>query len=325
MVRDQPRVTWNTNPWPINYGMTNTRPRKLGRGLSSLLEDSEPQQIQARPPQLSDNAERIQEIPVDNIRPNTFQPRIRFNDRDLAELAASIRLAGLMQPIVVRPLEGGLFELIAGERRWRAGKMAGLTAIPAIVRKADDRKSAELALIENVQRSDLNPIERAGAFRTLMGKFSMTQSDVADRVGLDRSSVANLLRLLELPEDIRNMIADGALSAGHGKMLASVSDPQHQRALVERIMSEHLSVRQTEKAVRDLASRKPPSQDAGNTADMPDRDANIRDLESRLGDHLKTRVRIDVSSSGDKGKLIIEFFDLEHFDGLMRTMGFENT
>lgn len=304
--------------------MTNTRPRKLGRGLSSLLEDSQPLEMQAKP-DLSDNTEQIRELPVDDIRPNAFQPRIRFNDRDLAELAASIRIAGLMQPIIVRPLDGGLFELIAGERRWRAGKMAGLKAIPAIVRSADDRKSAELALIENVQRSDLNPIERAGAFRALMAKFSMTQSDVADRVGLDRSSVANLLRLLELPEDVRNMIADGALSAGHGKMIASVGDPAHQRALVERILSEHLSVRQTERAVRELANRVARKPDDGTTTDSTDRGANIRDLESRLGDHLQTRVRIDVSASGDKGKIVIEFFDLEHFDGLMRVMGFENS
>lgn len=305
--------------------MSTQRPRKLGRGLSSLLEDSVPQQIEPATSKLSDNSEIIRDIPVDDIRPNTFQPRIRFNDRDLAELAASIRLAGLMQPIVVRPLEGGKYELIAGERRWRAGKMAGLKAIPAIVRSADDRKSAELALIENVQRSDLNPIERAGAFRSLMAKFSMTQSDVADRVGLDRSSVANLLRLLELPEDIRNMIADGALSAGHGKMLASVADAQQQRHLVERIMTEHLSVRQTEKAVRDLANKPAKSEQAGAATESPDRDTNIRDLESRLGDHLKTRVRIDVSPAGDKGRLVIDFYDLEHFDGLMRAMGFENS
>lgn len=304
--------------------MTTQRPRKLGRGLSSLLEDSVPHKVEAPSHTLSDNAETIREIPVQSIRPNAFQPRIRFDDRHLAELAASIRLAGLMQPIVVRAVGDGQHEIIAGERRWRACKMAGLKTIPAIVREADDRKSAELALIENVQRTDLNPIERANAFRTLMGKFSLTQADVADRVGLDRSSVANLLRLLELPEDIRNMIADGALSAGHGKMLASIADESQRRQLVERIMSEHLSVRQTEKAVREIAKRVQASGDAANPPPF-DRDANLRDLEVKLGDHLKTRVRIDVSASGDKGKLIVEFYDLEHFDGLMRAMGFESS
>lgn len=272
---------------------------------------------------LSDNKDSIQEIPIDDLRPNAFQPRIRFDDRHLAELAASIRLAGLMQPIVVRRLGEGKYEIIAGERRWRACRMAGLAAVPAIVREADNRKSAELALIENVQRSDLNPIERAGAFRALMAKFSMTQTDVADRVGLDRSSVANLLRLLELPDDIRNMIADGALSAGHGKMLASIADAAEQRKLVERILAEHLSVRQTEKAVRDLSKRADASTDKPSGSLSPDREANIRDLESKLGDHLKTRVRIDVSPAGKNGKLILEFYDLEHFDGLMRAMGFE--
>lgn len=303
--------------------MPTQRPRKLGRGLSSLLEDSAPQQVEANPSKLSDNNEQIREIPINDIRPNSFQPRIRFDDRYLAELAASIRLAGLMQPIVVRAAGEGQYEIIAGERRWRACKMAGLKAVPAIVREADDRKSAELALIENVQRTDLNPIERAGAFRALMAKFSMTQSDVADRVGLDRSSVANLLRLLELPDDIRNMIADGALSAGHGKMLASVADELQRRKLVERIMSEHLSVRQTEKAVRELAKREQSSERDAKPL-VPDRDANLRDLETKLGDHLKTRVRIDVSPGGDKGKLVLEFYDLEHFDGLMRAMGFES-
>lgn len=304
--------------------MPTQRPRKLGRGLSSLLEDSAPQQVETPKQELSDTNENIREIPVHNIRPNAFQPRIRFDDRHLAELAASIRLAGLMQPIVVRSAGDGQYEIIAGERRWRACKMAGLKTVPAIVREADDRKSAELALIENVQRTDLNPIERAGAFRALMAKFSMTQSDVADRVGLDRSSVANLLRLLELPDDIRNMIADGALSAGHGKMLASVADESQRRQLVERIMSEHLSVRQTEKAVREIAKRNEQSEGDAESA-SPDRDANLRDLESKLGDHLKTRVRIDVSAGGDKGKLILDFYDLEHFDGLMRAMGFESS
>lgn len=303
--------------------MPTQRPRKLGRGLSSLIGEEKPAEVAAAPPQGSTNlAETIRDIPVNDIHPNTFQPRVRFNERDLAELAASIKVAGLMQPIVVRPTPSGTFELIAGERRWRAGKMAGLATIPAIVREADDRRSAELALIENVQRSDLNPIERAGAFRTLMGKFSLTQAEVADRVGLDRSSVANLLRLLDLPEDVRNMIADGVLSAGHGKMLASVADADRQRELVERIVSEHLSVRQTEQAVRDLSKRKASSKDTGEPTSEDD--ANLRDLEARLGDHLQTRVRIDVASSGQKGKLIIEFFDLEHFDDLMRRVGFES-
>lgn len=304
--------------------MPAQRPRKLGRGLSSLLEDTTPQQIEAKAPELSDNdSGRIRDIPIGDIIANSFQPRIKFDDRQLAELAASIRLAGLMQPIVVRPASGGRFELIAGERRWRACRMAGLEVVPSIVREADDRNAAELALIENVQRTDLNPIERANAFRTLMGKFSMTQSDVADRVGLDRSSVANLLRLLELPEDLQNMIADGALSAGHGKMLASVQDATQRRGLAERIVSEHLSVRQTEKAVREMAQRAAAGDETPG-AETPERDANIRDLETKLGEHLKTRVRIDVGEKGDKGKLIIEFYDLEHFDGLMRAMGFES-
>lgn len=300
--------------------MNNPKPRRLGRGLNSLLEEAKPQEVTAKQHVLSDDM--IVEIPIGELRANSFQPRVHFDDRHIEELAQSIRLAGLMQPIVVRPLDGGGYELIAGERRWRAAKMAGLATIPAIIRVADDRRSAELALIENVQREDLNPIERANAYRTLMTRFQMTQADVADRVGLDRSSVANMLRLLELPEDIRNMITRGTISAGHGKMLASIADAQEQRRLVERILAEHLSVRQTERAVREIAKSKPGPAAAETPTLSPDRQTNIRDLETRLGDHLKTRVRIELSSSGHKGRLVVEFYDLEHFDGLMQTFGF---
>lgn len=300
--------------------MTNQKPRRLGRGLTSLLEDSQPQEVQPTSHQLSDNI--VVHIPIGELKPNSFQPRIHFDDRHIEELAQSIRVAGLMQPVIVRPLPSGGYELIVGERRWRAAKMAGMATIPAIVREADDKRSAELALIENVQRSDLNPIERANAFRTLMTRFQMTQSDVADRVGMDRSSVANMMRLLDLPDDVRALIANGTISAGHGKMLASISDAQQQRRLVERILAEHLSVRQTERAVREIQKTKPATS-AETAAQSPDRHANIHDLETRLGDHLKTRVRIEIAPSGSKGRVVIDFYDLEHFDGLMQAMGFD--
>lgn len=306
--------------------MATQRPRKLGRGLSSLLEESaQPAEIQPPHNEGKERTEQIREIPIDQVRPSAFQPRIRFHDREMAELAASIRSAGLMQPIVVRALGPDRFELIAGERRLRAAKLAGLTTIPAIVREADDRQAAELALIENVQRSDLNPIERARAFRSLMETFSMTQAEVADRVGLDRSSVANLLRLLDLPEDVRNMIGDGIISAGHGKMLASITDAQQLRALVERIVREHLSVRQTEKAVREMAQRSRQASKNPTPTQETDRNANLQDLERRLGEHLKTKVRIELATGGQKGRIVVDFYDLEHFDGLMRAMGFENS
>lgn len=308
---------------PIKWAMTNPKPRRLGRGLTSLLEDTQPQEVATKNHELLDD--KIVQIPIDDLAPNSFQPRIHFEDRHIEELAQSIRVAGLMQPIIVRQIEGGGYELIAGERRWRAAKMAGLTTIPAIIKQANDRRSAELALIENVQRADLNPIERANAYRTLMGRFQMTQADVADRVGLDRSSVANLLRLLELPEDVRAMIATGTISAGHGKMLASIADAQQQRRLVERILAEHLSVRQTERAVREIAKSKPAQDAQAQPSLSPDRHTNIRDLETRLGDHLKTRVRIELSPSGSKGRVVIDFYDLEHFDGLMHAIGFDTT
>ncbi|MEO1009013.1 MAG: ParB/RepB/Spo0J family partition protein [Planctomycetota bacterium] len=255
-------------------------------------------------------------MPIDQIEPNPMQPRRRFDDRRLAELAASIKQAGVMQPIVVRPRPSGGYQIVAGERRWRAARQAGLASVPAVVRELDDRRTAELALIENVQRADLNPIEKAIAFRTLIARFELTQAQVAERVGLDRSSVTNLLRLLDLPDDLQQLIADGSLSAGHGKVLVSVADADARRELAERCIAEQLSVRQVEKLARDAGEtkRKPERADSNHNA-------NIARLEEVLGEQLKTKVRIDARGDGTSGRLVLEFYSLEHFDGLLQRLG----
>jgi len=223
-----------------------------------------------------------------------------------------------MQPVVVRAAAKGGYELVAGERRWRAARMAGLSTIPAIVRELDDSAAAELALIENLQRADLNAIERASAFRALIVKFELTQAQVAERVGLDRSSVSNLLRLLELPADLQRLVADGSLSSGHAKVLVSVEDDARRRRLAERIIAEQLSVRQAEAALRELSKRR----EAEGGGAQSGQSANIEDLERRLGEHLRTRVRIVANAGATKGRLVISFYGVDHFDGLLKQMGF---
>jgi len=295
--------------------MATQRQKKLGRGLSSLIEDTNDIDSALAS---SDAASALREVSLDDIYPNTFQPRQRFDDRKLAELAASIRQAGVMQPVVVRAAAKGGYELVAGERRWRAARMAGLSTIPAIVRELDDSAAAELALIENLQRADLNAIERASAFRALIVKFELTQAQVAERVGLDRSSVSNLLRLLELPADLQRLVADGSLSSGHAKVLVSVEDDARRRRLAERIIAEQLSVRQAEAALRELSKRREPEGGGAQSGQS----ANIEDLERRLGEHLRTRVRIVANAGATKGRLVISFYGVDHFDGLLKQMGF---
>jgi len=295
--------------------MATQRQKKLGRGLSSLIEDTNDIDSALAS---SDAASALREVSLDDIYPNTFQPRQRFDDRKLAELAASIRQAGVMQPVVVRAAAKGGYELVAGERRWRAARMAGLSTIPAIVRELDDSAAAELALIENLQRADLNAIERASAFRALIVKFELTQAQVAERVGLDRSSVSNLLRLLELPADLQRLVADGSLSSGHAKVLVSVEDDARRRRLAERIIAEQLSVRQAEAALRELSKRR----EAEGGGAQSGQSANIEDLERRLGEHLRTRVRIVANAGATKGRLVISFYGVDHFDGLLKQMGF---
>ncbi len=253
--------------------------RPLGRGLSALISTD-----QSR----ADNDE-IREIQIDLIQPGRQQPRTTFDQVKLEELAQSIRTTGIIQPLLVRP-SGGLFELVAGERRWRAAQLAGLARIPAIVRDIPDDNLLELALIENIQREELNPVEEANAYKRLIETLGLTQDEVARRVGRDRTFITNYLRVLKLPTDIQTLLEQDKLTFGHARALLSVQDPVTQRRLAQKIVKHNWSVRETERRVRHLAA------------------------EVKLRRALSTQVRIVQSRGGLPGRLEIEFYDLADLD-----------
>jgi ParB family chromosome partitioning protein len=261
---------------------------------------------------------------VEQIVPNRRQPRTDFDQAALESLAASIKAAGLMQPIMVRPRDGG-FELVAGERRWRAAKLIGLAVIPAIVRDIADQAAAELALIENIQREDLNPMERAFALRRLSEEYSLTHQEIADKVGLDRASVTNLLRLSDLDRGTADLVRSGRLTQGHGKALLSVTDLGMRSQLAARAMAEEWSVRELERQVQiAVKGRVVPSTATPSAGDkeLTARDANVADLERQLSEHLGTRVSIQLGRKKGSGRLTLDFYNLDQFDGLMQKMGF---
>jgi len=266
----------------------------------------------------------VREIPCDAIVPNPHQPRRDFDDAALASLAASIEAHGVLQPITVRGSDvgQGRYELIAGERRWRAFQRLGLASIPAIVREADDPVSAQLALIENIQREDLDPIERASALRDLSARHGMTQEQIANTVGVSRSSVANAVRLLDLPAPVIEMIRSGELSVGHAKVLGSRGDPHEIEALARRAIERGWNVRALEREMRKNTTS---ASDAGSTPGSggggPRAADVLRDLERRLGESLGTAVKVRTSGDGTKGRVEIAFYDLDQFDGLLRRMG----
>ncbi|HXV75560.1 MAG TPA: ParB/RepB/Spo0J family partition protein [Candidatus Polarisedimenticolaceae bacterium] len=240
--------------------------------------------------------------------PNPAQPRTSFDEERLDELARSIKNQGVLQPIVVRPGKDGAYELIAGERRWRAAQMAGLLKIPAVVRETGDSQLRELALIENLQRDDLDPIEEAAAYQALIDEADLTQQDVADRVGKSRATVANALRLLNLPAEVQQMIRDGQLSAGHAKALLGLASSTGQIELARRIVSEGLTVRSVESRLRRSASERPAPAPA-----EPRRDPNVVAAEQQLQKTLGTKVRILQRPSG-AGRLEIHFFSGEELE-----------
>ncbi len=316
--------------------------RRLGRGLASLMSTPaeipgpaapEPSASQAdapSPEQPPADAEpgaasdpALRRIPVDRIQPNPHQPRRSFDEQALRELADSILSAGLIQPIVVRASRGatGVYELIAGERRWRAARLAGLEAIPAVLRDTSDQQSAEFALIENLQRADLNPIERAEGLQSLCDRFGLTQSALAQRVGMPRPSIANLLRLLQLPESVRELLRSGDLTLGHGKLLVGLSDNQLIEQLAGRCARAGWSVRKLEEELKRVGGEAPaPARHAA-----PPRPPHVLNLEQQLSSHLGTKVKIREGRTKGSGSLVIEFYDLDQFDGLMQRMGFEQS
>jgi len=277
----------------------------LGRGLDALLGHTE--ELQPEPQQTL-------EIPVAKVRPNPNQPRQEFDHDALSELVESVTRNGVLQPIIVRALDDG-YELIAGERRWRAAQQAGLATIPAIVRPASDNESLELSLIENIQRQDLNPMEQAKAYKNLIERFSLTQEEAAARLGKKRSSVANILRLLDLPSDIQDAVSRGTLSMGHARALLALPDRGDQVRLAARIQRDDLSVRQTEQIVNDRLKRARPSQSAAEP-----KPAHISDLEAKLREALATRVTILPHKHDEGGRIVVDFFTRDDFQRLLERL-----
>ena len=272
--------------------MTDQKRAALGKGLSALIPDAPPE------PRTG-----VLEVDIDLLRPNTYQPRLTIDEAGLEELARSIKSNGVIQPIVVHRVGTG-YEIIAGERRWRAAQRAGLLRVPVIVRDvatADSRQLLEMALVENVQREDLNPIEEGHAYRRLAEEFDLTQDAIAATVGKDRSTVANMLRLLRLPDEIQHEVAAGRLSGGHARALLSIPDEAAQRRIGREIVARGLSVRETESLARKLAEPPP----AAGPADEAAPDVHTRAAEEKLKLRLGTRVRI--LRKGTRGRIEIEF------------------
>ena len=280
-------------------------PRKpgLGRGLDALIPSETVEAVE----------NEFLQVSVDEIQPNPDQPRSRFDDESLAELAASLKEVGVLQPIVVTPGEGG-YVLIAGERRWRAAKRAGIESIPAVVRGAAGDTTLVEALVENVQRRDLTPLEEAHAYKQLLEDYGMTQDQVADRVGKSRPAVSNTLRLLQLPGPIQTMVDSGALSAGHARSLIGLDDSKYAIYLAEKAASEGWSVRQIEEAVRSRRQMGSTSESQPRVKQL--RPVEIIELEKRLADHLATKVKINYSR--EKGKVEIRFGSLEELERIYR-------
>ena len=256
-------------------------------------------------------------IALAEVTPNPHQPRRQFEAAALAELAASLKSNGVIQPIVVRRVENR-YELVAGERRLRAAKLAGMPTIPAILREVDSFTQAQMALVENIHRADLNPIERAAAYKSLIGQLGLTQAELANRLGEDRSTVANFLRLLDLAEPVRAMIRDGRLSLGHAKVLAGVSDILEQERLANLVVSQGLSVRNLERLVQ---SATPP---APGRATKSSPTAHLQDLEKSFARQLGMRVQIRSGANKSKGRVVIHYGSLDQFDQLLEKLGIES-
>ena len=287
----------------------------LGKGLSALM-GSAPAAAIAAPEPVVEKGESIRQIDRAKIVPSPLQPRKTFRPEALAEMVDSIRERGVIQPLIVREV-AGKFELIAGERRWRASKEAGLETLPAIVRKASDREVLELALIENLQRADLSPIEEAEAYARLIRDFSMTQEDVARQVGKGRVVVANAVRLLALPDQIRAWLSSNDLTVGHAKVLLGLPTAEEQTLAAEKIRKDHLSVRAAERLVESM--RAGTKRHARRRRGVVMSDAVFDDLQKRLQQHLGTRVKI--LGKADVGKIEIEYFSPGDLDRLLKAFG----
>lgn len=282
-----------------------TRKGGLGKGLGALIPAGAAEGL---------GAGGYQELPVSTISPNRYQPREHFGEEELSALADSIREVGVLQPVLVRPADDG-YELIAGERRWRAARRAGLQAIPALIRTTDDASALEHALVENVHRADLNPLEEAAAYQQLIEDFHLTHEQVAARVGRSRVAITNTLRLLQLPPAIQKMIQEDTLKGGHARALLGTPDRAFQEQLAKRVVNEGLSVRAVEDAVRAHGAE---PKRGGAAAPGRLRPPGLLELEELLGDYLETRVKISVG--GKHGKITVDFADLEDLERLYRVV-----
>ena len=273
----------------------------MGRGLSALISTDLP----------SAESDEIRDLEIDLIRPGHQQPRTTFDQTRLEELAQSIRTSGIIQPLLVRP-RGGLFELVAGERRWRAAQLAGLARIPAIIREIPDDKLLELALIENIQRQELNPIEEANAYKRLIESLHLTQEEVAQRVGRDRTFITNYLRILKLPSEIQFLLENEKLSFGHARALLGLSDVVLQRRYAQKIVKHNWSVRETERRIKHS------SQDGRVISKRlaKEQDPNVRVAEAKLRRRFGTQVRIVPARAGSSGKIEIEYYSAPDLDRL---------
>ena len=288
--------------------------KRLGRGLAALIgEIDQPIQSQSKPAVSADRT-----VPIEHVSRNPRNPRRSFDPADLEDLSRSIRQHGIVQPVMVRRAGEDRYEIIAGERRWRAAQMAGLVDIPVIVRDVDDRTALEIAIVENVQRADLNALEEAQGYEQLIAQYGYTQNDLGEVIGKSRSHVANSLRLLKLPDEVRQMLADGALSAGHARAIVSTSDPVR---LARKIADEGLSVRDAEKLAQKDAEQaaNPGGLETKSAGRSDDKDADTLALERSLSDVLGLKVQL--AHKGQGGQLRIEYKSLEQLDELCRLLG----
>jgi ParB family transcriptional regulator, chromosome partitioning protein len=283
--------------------------KPLGRGLSALLGDApQPERTEAS---------GLHEIDIDLIDPNPEQPRTRFAEAALEELAQSIRANGIVQPLVVRR-NGARYQIVAGERRWRAAQKSGLRRVPVVVREIADEKLLEIALIENIQRHELNPVEEARAYRKLIDTIGFRQEELAERIGKERSLIATALRMLKLPPDLLQLIEEEKISASHGRVLLTTEDPSAQRQVARAIMDFGLSVRETERMIKKLQGK--PAVTVEKKEVKPEKDANVRAAEDKLRQALGTNVKIYPSGKDGAGRIEIEYYNVDDLDRLYQRL-----
>ena len=291
----------------------------LGKGLGALLSDADTFKKSSEDENGDPRPDAVF-VPVENIEANPFQPRSEFEEEALEELSDSIKLHGVIQPITVRKMEEGKYQLIAGERRWRASKLAGLEKVPAYVRTADDQQMLEMAIIENVQRADLNPMEVALSYQRLIHECNLRQEDLGNRVGKKRSTVTNYLRLLKLPPDIQAGLRKKEISMGHARAMVNIEDADKQLYVFNKIVKQDLSVRKTEELIRQMAEEAEGKPKAENKP-MSDAQRAMLDVQQRLSSQFGTKVRLQ-SADGDQGEIKISFYSKDDLNRLLELLGY---